>query len=286
MQKYLITGVNGQLGSDLRELAKNSSDQFLFTDVDDLDITDTEAVRDAFRLFGPDVLINCASYTAVDKAESDSAAAYLINGDAPGILADVCNSFSTLLIHISTDYVFDGKSNIPYKETDAVNPSGVYAKSKLQGENAVISTSEKAAIFRTSWLYSSFGLNFVKTILRLGKERTELNVVFDQTGSPTYARDLAAAILNAAPVLMSRKLEGTEIYNYSNEGVASWYDFAMEIKNIVGFSANINPIETFEYPTPAPRPVYSVLNKRKVKTEFGFTIPHWKDSLKKALKLC
>lgn len=280
--KILVTGSNGQLGSEIREVASGyPHNQFIYTDVDELDITDVSAVEGFFEYHNPDVVINCAAYTAVDKAENDRETAFRINARAAGILAKAAAESGAFLVHISTDYVFDGKHYYPYTETDRLNPVSVYARSKSAGEDEVIQTGGKAIIIRTSWLYSSFGHNFIKTIMKYGAERDSLNVVFDQTGTPTYAQDLAKTILDILPLAMTS--DSTEIYHYSNEGVASWYDFAVAILEIAGIRCNVNPITTKEYPLPAYRPCYSVLDKSKIRKKFAVEIPYWRHSLKKCI---
>lgn len=277
--KILVTGSNGQLGSEIRELASLYPHfDFMYTDEAELDITDQEKVNEFFTFYNPDVVINCAAYTAVDKAETESEKAFLINAEAPGILARATADTGAFMVHISTDYVFDGKNYKPYVETDKVCPVSVYAKSKVAGEEAVQQANGKAVIIRTSWLYSAFGNNFVKTMRKYGAERGELNVVADQTGTPTYARDLAKAILDTLPLAMTA--EGVEIFHYSNEGVTSWYDFAREIMQFSKINCKVNAITTKDYPLPAARPYYSVFDKSKIKKKFAIEIPHWKDSLK------
>jgi len=282
--KILVTGSNGQLGSELRGLAKiNPGFEFLFTDVDELDITQADKVSFFFQECRPDVLINCAAYTAVDKAEQEPDLAMLINAKATGILARECNKHQTLMIHISTDYVFDGKGFKPYSEEDKPNPVSSYAKSKYTGELEIQQLAGRAIIIRTSWLYSEFGNNFMKTIVKYGRERGVLNVIYDQTGAPTYACDLAKTIL----VLLSRTesvINGVEIYHYANEGVASWFDFAKAIVEMADISCKINAIETKDYPLPAVRPHYSVFNKAKIKQQFDLEIPYWRDSLKECIR--
>ena len=283
----LVTGSNGQLGSEIKELIQNSklkieNYDFYFTTSKDLDITGYLKVREFIETHKIDVIINCAAYTAVDRAEEDRKSADLVNHIAVKNLAQIAKDKNIKLIHISTDYVFDGKAHIPYKENDITNPNGIYGKTKLDGENAMININPlNSIIMRTSWVYSSFGANFVKTMLKLGKERSELGVIFDQVGTPTYARDLAKAILEIIPNIKNEKVE---IYNYSNEGVLSWYDFAKEIMRMAKLMCTINPIETKEYPTPAIRPHYSLLNKSKIKQTFNITIPYWKDSLDECLR--
>ncbi len=282
--KILVTGANGQLGNELQILAGSyPQHHFIFTDIDTLDITDPRSIHDLFSKEQPGAVINCAAYTAVDKAELEPDKARLINTLAAAYLAKICKEFHSLLIHISTDYVFDGKGYRPYVETDPVNPLSVYALTKWAAEEEIQKTDGNAIIIRASWLYSSFGNNFVKTILKYGKERGLLNVVFDQVGTPTYARDLADAILK---ILSSKHIgTGIETYHYSNEGVLSWYDFAKTILELSEISCVINPIETREYPLPAARPFYSVLNKAKIKQRFDLKIPFWKDSLKDCILL-
>ncbi|MEI7663621.1 MAG: dTDP-4-dehydrorhamnose reductase [Bacteroidota bacterium] len=276
--KILVTGSNGQLGNELRTLAPGYPGySFIFTDVGELDITDETAIDSLVREEHPVAIINCAAYTAVDKAETDGATAFLINAAAPGNLSRVAAKYNILLIHVSTDYVFDGTGHLPYREDDPTNPVSAYAKSKFAGEEAVRSLAKHALIIRTSWLYSEFGNNFIKTIMKYGKERGHLNVVFDQVGTPTYARDLAATILEI--IGKQPVVEGVEVYHYSNEGVTSWYDFAKTIVELTGISCTISPIETKDYPLPAVRPFYSVFNKARIKQRFGIEIPYWRDSL-------
>jgi dTDP-4-dehydrorhamnose reductase len=276
--KILITGSNGQLGSEIHELAPGYPlYQFLYTDVDELNITEEASVNQFFALYNPDVVINCAAYTAVDKAESDPEPAYLVNTVAPGNLARAAAETGAFMVHISTDYVFNGKNYRPYIESDKVNPVSVYAKSKAEGENAVFQAKGKAVIIRTSWLYSAFGNNFIKTMIKYGTERDKLNVVSDQTGTPTYARDLAKMILDTLPLAMAA--EEIEVYHYSNEGTASWYDFAKAIHQYAGIICQVNPIPTKDYPLPAERPFYSVLDKSKIKRKFAIEIPYWRDSV-------
>jgi len=277
--KILITGSNGQLGSEIRELQPAFAHyEFLYTDLDELDITDVTEVNRYFELQSPDVVINCAAYTAVDKAETDEGTAFLVNALAPGILARAAADSGAFMVHISTDYVYDGTNFRPYIETDGINPVSVYAKSKAAGEKAVQQAGGKAIIIRTSWLYSAFGNNFIKTMMKYGKERDSLNVVFDQTGTPTYARDLARTILDILPLAMTAA--DIEVYHYSNEGVASWYDFAKAIHELTSIICQVNPIPTKDYPLPAERPFYSVLDKSKIKKKFPIEIPYWRDSLR------
>jgi dTDP-4-dehydrorhamnose reductase len=280
--KILVTGGDGQLGSALKKLAGNYKDHiFTFIDVHDLDLTDSSAMGAFLGSHQPGILINCAAYTAVDKAESETDRAMAMNATAPGEMARICSKTGTRLIHISTDYVFDGRSFKPYKETDPVNPVSVYAKSKLEGETSIMEQDVKGIIIRTSWLYSEYGQNFVKTILKKGKEPGKLKVVYDQVGGPTYAGDLAKAILDIMPEIVNAG--SMELYHYANEGVISWYDFANAIIDISGIDCILEPVETKAYPTPAIRPSYSVFNKTKFKERFGIAIPYWRDSLKECI---
>lgn len=282
MRKVLVTGAHGQLGMEINYLSSLlESHTFTFLSHNDLDIADEEAVRVFFACNSFDVLINAAAYTAVDKAESDCDSAYKVNATAAGLLARICAESNLRYVHISTDFVFDGTVSRPLLEEDTVNPLGVYGASKLEGERLVLQYNANALILRTSWVYSSFGNNFVKTILRLCNEKEYLNIIFDQIGTPTYARDLAAAILS---IIQRDEWKGG-IYNYSNEGVASWYDFAIAIRDFAGLKTPIYPIETTQFPTPAVRPKYSVLNKKKIKQTFGLTIPYWRDSLEACLHI-
>lgn len=282
MLNVLVTGSNGQLGSEIKELSIDYHYNFFFTDRNELDISNLDAMTEFIHLNNISTIINCGAYTAVDKAESDEQNADKINHLSVKYLAQISKEKNIKLIHISTDYVFNGKSYKPYSEDDTTNPNSVYGQTKLDGEKAMQEINPKnSIIIRTSWVYSSYGNNFVKTMLRLGKERDELGVIFDQVGTPTYARDLAKTILELLPNIKNEKVE---IYNYSNEGVLSWYDFAKEIMRMVKLTCEINPIETKEYPTPASRPHYSLLNKTKIKKEFNLTIPYWKDSLDECLK--
>lgn len=279
----LVTGSNGQLGSEIRELSSNYSYNFFFTDRNNIDITSKDSIRSFCQINNINVIINCAAYTAVDKAESDEINADLVNRKAVKKLALISQELEIKLIHISTDYVFDGKNFKPYCEQYKTNPQGVYGKTKLDGENEMIKINPKnSIIIRTSWVYSSFGNNFVKTMLRLGKEKESLGVIFDQVGTPTYAKDLAKTILDIIPQINNDKIE---IYNYSNEGVLSWYDFAKEIMRMAKLDCKINPIETFQYPTPAKRPHFSLLNKSKIKLTFNIEISYWKDSLDECLRI-
>ncbi|QKF59859.1 dTDP-4-dehydrorhamnose reductase [Aliarcobacter lanthieri] len=278
----LVTGSNGQVGSEIKELAKDYSYSFFFTTRDDIDITSKDDIRNFCQINNINVIINCAAYTAVDKAENDELNSDLVNRKAVKKLALISKELNIKLIHISTDYVFDGRNFKPYCEEYQTNPQSVYGKTKLDGEKELININPKdSIIIRTSWVYSFYGNNFVKTMLRLGGEKKELGVIFDQIGTPTYAKDLAFTILNIIPKIQNEKVE---IYNYSNEGVLSWYDFAKEIMKMAKIDCKINPIETFQYPTPAKRPHFSLLNKNKIKSTFNIEIPYWKDGLNDCLK--
>ncbi|MBP3419864.1 MAG: dTDP-4-dehydrorhamnose reductase [Marinifilaceae bacterium] len=278
----LVTGSNGQLGSEIRKLAPNFGNTFLFTDVAELDITDIEAVRNCVVDNNIDVIINCAAYTNVDRAEDDYDNALLINGTAVSNLATVCSEHNAKLIHISTDYVFQGNGCVPCTEEMDVNPLGVYGKTKLYGEQAVIQSGCYYMIFRTSWLYSEYGNNFVKTIRRLSGERDSLNVVFDQVGTPTYAADLAKLICKVVEDADFCS-EKSGIYHFANEGVCSWYDFALEIVEMSGNQCAVLPCHSDEFPSKVKRPHYSVLDKSKVKKVFNVVIPHWKEALKRCI---
>jgi dTDP-4-dehydrorhamnose reductase len=277
----LVTGAKGQLGNEIALLAGRTKHQFSFHDIDSLDLTNSRDVLEKGMKISPDLIINCAAYTAVDKAESEPEQATQVNEQAVKNLVSLAKKTGAFLIHISTDYVFSGKTHLPYIETDATDPVSIYGKTKAAGEEAALSY-EKSIVIRTSWLYSSLGNNFVTTMLRLGKEKTELSVVFDQVGTPTYAGDLANAILRITEQITPATKGG--IFHYSNEGVASWYDFAVEIMDIAKLSCTVKPIRSEEYPVPAPRPLYSVLDKNKIKNTFHITIPHWKHSLKNCVK--
>lgn len=283
MKNILVTGSNGQLGNEIRILSKLYPElSFLFTDVAELDICDENAVQAFVADKQIDVIVNCAAYTAVDKAESDKDRCRSINALAPGILGKIAADMGARVIHVSTDYVYSGTSCTPYKESDATAPVSQYGITKLEGEELLLDACRETVILRTSWLYSTFGNNFVKTMIRLGKEREQLGVIFDQIGTPTYARDLADAILRI--IVSDHFTPG--IYNYSNEGVCSWYDFACKIHQLAGIATcRINPIETTDYPTPAQRPSYSVMNKKKLKQTYGIDIPHWEESLRKCMDL-
>ena len=315
MLNILVTGSNGQLGSEIRELVNGSTTsvvpctgeaeathprektRFYFTDRTTLDISNPHAITEFVNKNNINTIINCAAYTAVDKAESDAENADKINHLAVKYLAQISKEKNIKLIHISTDYVFDGTNHMPYKEDDQVNPNSVYGRTKLDGEKAMQEINPaNSIIIRTSWVYSSYGNNFVKTMLCLGKEKESLGVIFDQVGTPTYARDLAKAIVEILPKLGTTEVvhpngsvalaspKEVQVYNYSNEGVLSWYDFAKEIMRMSKSTCQVNPIETKEYPTPAKRPHYSLLNKAKIKKEFNISIPYWKDSLNECLE--
>lgn len=275
-QTILVTGSNGQLGSEIRDISHVYPQfKFIYTDIEDLDICNEQAVNQFFQHNAIDCLINCAAYTAVDKAEDDEENCFLINRDAVGILAKAAAKHQVKMIHISTDYVFDGKHYKPYTEDMPVSPSSVYGKSKAAGEELLLSVYPEAVIVRTSWLYSSHGNNFVKTMLRLGQERESINVIFDQVGSPTYAGDLAQAVLEIAAA--EHFVPG--IYHYSNEGVCSWYDFAMTIFRLADVYCEVEAIESKDYQVRTPRPHYSVLNKQKVKNTYNLRIAQWEVSL-------
>lgn len=281
----LITGANGQLGNEIKILSKkNPGYQFLFTSKEELSIENTESVRAFFKNNHIDYCVNCAAYTAVDRAESEKEKSFLINADAVGELAKICSDNQVKLIHISTDYVYDGSSEIPLKEDAAVGPVNVYGLSKLKGEQLALEQNPSTIIIRTSWVYSSFGNNFVKTMLRLFKERDEINVVNDQLGSPTYAADLADVIMKFIQQIEKGKTF-SGIVNYSNAGVTTWYNFAKEIKALVQSNCKINPILTSAYKTPAERPQYSVLNTSKIKELLEINIPSWKESLKSCIEV-
>jgi len=286
-KSILVTGANGQLGSELQQLASLHTElNFTFVTRTEFDLSDSNAITSWFVDKNFDVIINCAAYTAVDKAETESELAYAINSTAVATLATIAKAQHSSLIHISTDYVFAGQNYRPYLETDATDPQGVYGASKLAGEQALLTINPaKSVIIRTAWVYSQFGNNFVKTMLRLGKEREELGVIYDQVGSPTSARDLACAILSIIQHPKLASLTGTEIYHYSNEGVCSWYDFAKAIFNHSELKCRVKPLETKDYPTPAKRPHYSLLNKAKIKHDFDITLPYWLDSLKACLNI-
>ena len=279
----LITGSKGQLGSEIKAIHEQYQDvEFIFADIEELDITNLEAVLKFCSANTVTGIINCAAYTAVDKAEQERDLAYKINAVGPQNLAKYCEQSGARLIQISTDYVFDGTAHVPLKEDDRVNAIGAYGDTKLDGERFVLATNSDSIIIRTSWLYSTYGNNFVKTMRRLGGERSQLNVVWDQIGTPTNAADLARIcleiILDIDPISKNGR-----IYHFSNEGVASWYDFAHAIMEMSGLSCQVNPIESKDFPTPTKRPHYSVMNKAKIKEDFGIEILHWRESLKECI---
>lgn len=278
----LVTGSNGQLGSEIKHLQNGYPlVNFVFTDYQELDITNAISLQNTLLELQPQFIINCAAYTAVDKAEQEETQANLLNAIAPKNLADACKKYGAKLIHVSTDYVFDGKANTPYNESSTVNPQSTYGKTKLNGEENVLE-SGIGMVIRTSWLYSAYGNNFVKTILKHGAVKPELNVVFDQTGTPTWAHDLAKAILQ----IVDKGTENfkPEIFHYSNEGVCSWFDFAHEIASLSNLKCKVKPIETKDYPTAAIRPQYSVMNKQKIRNLYNVETPYWRDSLIECLK--
>jgi dTDP-4-dehydrorhamnose reductase len=279
--KILVTGANGQLGKELKELAPSYPQfEFIFLSRVDLPIHHFEMVRDYFKIYQPSFLINCAAYTAVDRAEQEKDLAMQINAEAVGVLAAVSKENNCRFIHVSTDYVFDGYASTPYKEDSPTSPQSVYGYSKLEGERQAMQLNMDSIIIRTSWVYSEFGKNFVKTMMKLMSEKTEIGVVSDQVGSPTYAADLAEVILK---IIKDCDLRAAGwypgIYHFSNEGIISWYDFAIAIKKITGSSCHVNPILTSAYPTPAKRPAYSVLDKTKIQETFKVSLKEWKDSL-------
>lgn len=279
----LVTGANGQLGREMQRLSAVSPNNYTFTDVAELDVTDAGAVRQAVAQTRAEVIVNCAAYTNVERAEEDEATADLLNRLAPANLAAAAAATGATLIHISTDYVFDGTAHLPYAEQAPTAPLGVYGRTKLAGERAVAESGCKYLTFRTAWLYSEYGNNFLKTMLRLTAEKERLNVVFDQAGTPTYAGDLAMTIFS---IVEGGYFAGNEgLYHFSNEGVASWYDFAAEIAAAAGHDkCRIRPCRTAEFPTKAARPAYSVLDKSKIKETFGLEIPHWRESMLYCLK--
>jgi len=293
----LISGKNGQLGKELQNIAtSNVNLQFVFLDKEELNIADEDSIINAFQKYSPSFFINCAAYTAVDKAESEQERAYLINAEAPGNIAKACRQSKTKLIHISTDYVFDGKGDRPYAEDDATNPVNYYGYTKWLGERLALNNNPDTIIIRTSWVYSTYGTNFVKTMLRLMRERKEINVVNDQLGSPTYAKDLAEAIMeivNDQWSIVNGEKKGskthhsplaTHLYHFSNDGIISWYDFAVAIRDIKQLDCIINPIPTSSYPTPAKRPAYYGLDKTKIVSTFNIQLKKWIESLARCLQ--
>ncbi|WP_348810477.1 dTDP-4-dehydrorhamnose reductase [Flavobacterium maritimum] len=282
MEKILITGGNGQLGSELQVLSKVYTQfEWVFTDWEELDLCDLEHLEAELTKIDPQIIINCAAHTAVDRAESEFELSDVLNHQSVAVLAKWCNANTSRLIHISTDYVFDGTASTALTETALPNPINVYGVTKLTGEKACLRENPNSIIIRTSWVYSSFGNNFVKTMSRLMQERDSLNVVNDQIGSPTYAADLAEAIMT----IITHKNWQAGIYNFSNEGEISWYEFALAIKEIGGFSCEVNGIPSSAYPTPAKRPQYSLLDKTKIKNTFGVIVPDYKESVKKCMEM-
>jgi len=279
--KILVTGVNGQLGKELQQLTSSYPQfHFVLLSKEDMPIQQFELVRHFFATLKPAYCINCAAYTAVDKAESERELAFLINGEAVGVLASICKEHQARFIHVSTDYVFNGDATYPYTENFPTDPVNVYGASKLEGEKQAIQLNPDSIIIRTSWVYSSYGNNFVKTMIRLMGEKDDVKVINDQLGSPTYAADLAAAILT---IISNSELSFVNwkpgIYNFSNEGITTWYEFARAIKEITNSICDVKPITTSEYPTPAKRPAYSVLDKTKIQNSFGIQLKDWKESL-------
>ena len=277
-KRILVTGANGQLGSEMRKLGSVSPNEYIFTDVQELDITNKQSVMSFVEQNGVNIIVNCAAYTNVDRAEDDEATAELINATAVGNLAEAAKAVDGTLFHVSTDYVFGADGNTPRSEDMPTNPLGVYGRTKLSGEQVIVEVGAKAIIIRTAWLYSEFGNNFLKTMLRLTAEKESLNVVFDQVGTPTYAGDLALVIFS---IIEGNLYAGNEgVYHFSNEGVCSWYDFANEIAIAAGnINCNIQPCHSSEFPSKVTRPPYSVLDKTKIKQTFGVDIPHWRDSM-------
>ena len=280
MKNVLITGANGQLGNEMRVLSEaNKEYTYFFTDVAELDICNEQAVMDFVKANDINVIVNCAAYTAVDKAEENVELCTKLNADAVGYLAKAAEANGAEFVQISTDYVFDGTAHIPYQETEPTCPNSVYGSTKLAGEQNALMLCSRSMVIRTAWLYSTFGNNFVKTMIRLGKERDTLGVIFDQVGTPTYARDLARAIFAAI-----RQGVVPGVYHFSNEGVCSWYDFTKAIHRIAGITdCKVNPLHTEEYPTPAKRPHYSVLDKTKIKVTYHIEIPYWMNSLQECI---
>ncbi len=282
MERILVTGANGQLGSEIRHISSAYPFEFLFTDVLDLDITQKDQVHEYLIQNRVTAIVNCAAYTAVDRAEVDDQVAGSVNRLAVRILAEAAKECQLKMIHISTDYVFDGESFKPYQEEDTPNPKNIYGATKLEGEREMINLQvPNSIIIRTSWVYSVYGNNFVKTMLRLGKEKPEIRVVNDQVGTPTNARDLAKFVLDVLPTVSTSE---TEVYHFSNEGVCSWYDFAMSIMEMSSLTCKVNPIPSSSYPTPAKRPFYSVLSKQKIKRDFGVQPDHWRVTLRRCLE--
>lgn len=278
----LVCGSKGQLGSAMKAESKSSVHRFVFTDMDEMDISSEESVEANFAKYRPDVLVNCAAYTAVDQAEDEHLMAELVNAKSVQILAEACYKNNVFMVHVSTDYVFDGRNFKPYTEEDNTNPLSVYGYTKLQGERNMILSGCNGAVIRTSWLYSAYGNNFVKTILKHAALKDQLSVIFDQIGTPTYANDLVIAIL--AMIDRHISMELVSVYHFSNEGVASWYDFAQTIVEMSGINCTVMPIKSEEYPVKAQRPFYSVMDKSKIKSDLQIVIPYWRDSLEKCIK--
>lgn len=280
-----MTGGNGQVGSELKVQSTTFTEfEFLFVDKQDFDLTNSKEINLFLAKHRIKYIINCAAYTAVDQAEDDIRSAQLVNQQAPGAIADYCRGHDIRLMHLSTDYVFDGKGNIPISETEGPNPLSVYGKTKLAGEGEILSKLNDAYIIRTSWVYSSYGKNFVKTMLSLGENKERLNVVYDQIGTPTNANDLANVLLSIIQEIEAGN-DNPGIYHYTNEGVTSWYDFATTIFHLANIKCKVSPIPTSDYKTAATRPAFSVLDKTKIKTQFKIEIPYWVDSLKKTILL-
>ena len=281
MKRILITGANGQLGNEMRVLSEEYPEHaYFFTDVAELDICNEQAVMDFVKANGIHTIVNCAAYTAVDNAEDHVEFCTRLNADAVGYLAKSAEANGAEFIQISTDYVFDGTAHVPYQETDPTCPESVYGSTKLEGERNALAYCSRAMVIRTAWLYSTFGNNFVKTMIRLGKERDSLGVIFDQIGTPTYARDLARAIFEAI-----RQGVVPGVYHFSNEGVCSWYDFAKAIHRLAGITTcQVKPLHTSEYPAKAKRPHYSVLDKSKIKATYGMEVPYWMESLEECVE--
>lgn len=282
--KILVTGSNGQLGQKIRDKAINSNGfEWILTDIEQLNITSKSEIDIFFAANKPDILINCAAYTAVDRAEDDRENAFLVNSLAPRLLADACKKYNAKLIHTSTDYVFDGSSTTPYTENDQVNPASVYGLSKLDGEQKVLITLPDSIIIRTSWLYSEYGSNFVKTMIRLANEKEFLNVVNDQRGTPTYAGDLASAILEICNQYSESQIWEAGVYHFSNMGECTWFNFATQILKLKGITTPVLPVSSDKFPSKVKRPQYSVLDKSKIIKEYKIKIPHWEDSLRGAI---
>lgn len=285
-KNVLVAGYKGQLGLKVKEVLDTFSDvNVVYTDIEELDITSRRSAEAVFQKVNPDVVINCSAYTAVDKAETEKDTALKVNQKGPLVLAEKCMQYEAFLIHVSTDYVFNGEGFKPYTENEPTKPVNFYGETKVLGEEAIQQTYNDFVIIRTAWLYSEHGNNFVKTMLRLGKERQKIGVIDDQVGSPTYAGDLAEAIGEIVKYNLEKKDFARGIYHYANEGACSWFDFALKIQELAGNDVVVNPIPTTDYPTPAKRPFYSVLNKRKIKSEFHISIPHWEKSLKRCVDI-